>query len=180
MTVHNFLASLKKSEQHADASWWLDVYRAAFPTLKTHHSVREDGWAQRGGIDRVLVLECGRVVTVDEKVRERDYGDILLEYWSNKEREVRGWVCKPLACDFIAYAVAPTSTCYLLPTLTLRAAWRNNAENWVALGNSGRDGFKVCKAINNGYTTVSLAVPKDILLDAMKNAMIVSWSKEAA
>lgn len=180
MTVHNFKESLKKSEQYVDAPWWLDVYREAFPTLQAHVSVREDGWAQRAGIDRVLTLECGRTITVDEKVRERDYGDILLEYWSNAERQIRGWVCKPLACDFIAYAVAPTSTCYLLPTLTLRSAWRKNAEKWISLGRQKKDGFQWCPAKNGTYTTVSVAVPKDVLMTAMRDAMVVSWSKEAA
>jgi hypothetical protein len=49
-------------------------------------SVRSDGWAQRGGIDRVIALACGRVFTVDEKVRTTDWNDILLEQWSDEGR----------------------------------------------------------------------------------------------
>jgi hypothetical protein len=94
MTLHDFQTSRRISERYADSPFWLDVYRAAFPSLQSAVSVRDDGWAQRGGIDRVLTLACGRTVTVDEKVRDSDYGDILLEFWSNKERKIPGWVAK--------------------------------------------------------------------------------------
>lgn len=170
MTVHSFRESLARSNTYTDADWWPEVYREAFPTMQAMVCVRNDGWAQRGGIDRVLTLECGRTVTVDEKVREKDYGDILLEYWSNKERRVHGWVCKPLACDFIAYAVAPTKTCYLLPVLTLRRAWRLCGPEWVKT-------HKVCEARNEGYTTVSVAVPVGAVMDALKDASIVTWGR---
>ena len=55
-------------------------FRKAFPTMVSAVSVRNDGWAQRGGIDRVITLPCGRVFTVDEKVRTTDWSDIL---WSS-------------------------------------------------------------------------------------------------
>lgn len=58
---HDFLTSLALSQTYADAPWWLDLYRQAFPTLVSAVCVRDDGWAQRGGIDRVLTLACGRV-----------------------------------------------------------------------------------------------------------------------
>jgi len=93
------------SERHTDSEWWMDTYRRAFPQLRSAVSVRQDGWAQRGGVDRVLTLACGRTYTVDEKVRAEDWNDILLEQWSDEARRVPGWVQKPLACDFIAYAL---------------------------------------------------------------------------
>jgi hypothetical protein len=39
-------------------------------------------------------------------VRAADWPDILLEQWSDEERRKPGWVQKPLACDFVAYAFA--------------------------------------------------------------------------
>jgi hypothetical protein len=175
MTVHDFRQSLALSEKYADAPWWMDVYRSAFPTLQAAVSVREDGWAQRGGVDRVLTLACGRVVTVDEKVRDKDYGDILLEFWSNKERKVKGWVAKPLACDFIAYAIAPTTTCYFLPTLPLQSAWETNKVSWFHKTKESRSGFRLVDAKNTGYTTQSLAVPISDLLDAIRDSLVVRW-----
>jgi len=59
-TVHDFNESLAFSQSCADAPWWIDVYRTAFPGLVSAVSVRKDGWAQRGGIDRVLTLKSGK------------------------------------------------------------------------------------------------------------------------
>jgi hypothetical protein len=61
------------SERHRDADWWTTTYRRAFPRLRSAVAVRDDGWAQRGGVDRVLTLACGRTYTVDEKVRSEDW-----------------------------------------------------------------------------------------------------------
>lgn len=116
-----------------------------------------------------MTLESGKTLLVDEKVREQDWPDILLEYWSDEKRKIRGWVAKDLACDFIAYAFIPSQTCYLLPFQTLRSAWRENCGEWVQK-------YRRIEAINNGYVTVSVAVPTTILLDAMKDSMSVTWN----
>ena len=92
LPLHDFQASLARSREYADAPWWIDMYRRAFPTLQSAVTVRDDGWAQRGGIDRVLTLACGRTLTVDEKVRTNDWPDILLEQWSDEARRSPGWV----------------------------------------------------------------------------------------
>jgi len=171
MTVHDFRESLQKAADQADAPWWLGVYRKAFPDLESCVSVREDGWAQRGGIDRVLTLKSGRTLSVDEKVRYKDRDDIALEYWSDEARKIRGWVAKDLACDFIAYAFVPSGRCYLLPFQTLRRAWRDNRKEWV------RDHFRV-EAENPGYKTISVAVPIAILMSALGDAMLVRFEND--
>jgi hypothetical protein len=172
-TVHDFHESLERSQGYADAPWWFDVYREAFPNLRTAVNVRDDGWAQRGGIDRVITLASGKTLTVDEKVREEDWPDILLEYWSDRDRKIPGWVAKDLACDFIAYAFVPSQTCHLLPFLTLRRAWQINGREWVKK-------YKKVEAQNKGYVTVSVAVPTKLLMSSLTAAMTVSWASEAA
>lgn len=164
--VHDFRASLALSQTYSDAPWWLELYRIAFPTLVSAVCVREDGWAQRGGIDRVLTLACGRTYTVDEKVRTNDWPDILLEQWSDEERRAPGWVQKPLACDFIAYAFAPSRRCYLLPVAPLHRAWRMHARNWIAAYGQRR-------AQNAGWVSASVPVPIGELMQAMVDAMLV-------
>lgn len=167
--VHDFRDSLRKSAEQADNPIWESVYRKAFPTFDAMSCVRKDGWAQRGGIDRVVVLSSGRTLTVDEKVRDRDYGDILLEYWSNEQRKVPGWVAKDLACDYIAYAILPTKKCYLLPFQTLRKAWQENRKAWV-------QNYRRIEAQNSGYVTVSVGVPVPVLMGSLTKAMEVAWS----
>ncbi len=144
----------------------MDIYRAAFPTLVSAVSVRKDGWAQRGGIDRVLTLACGRTYTVDEKVRLKDWPDILLEEWSDEARHAPGWAQKPLACDFIAYAFAPSRRCYLLPVAPLQRAWRIHGEEWAAT-------FGRRRARNPGYMSASVPVPTKTLLREMAQAMVL-------
>jgi len=163
---HDFKDSLALSEAYSEAPWWIDLYRRAFPRLASAVSVREDGWAQRGGIDRLLTLSCGRTYSVDEKVRSCDWPDILLEQWSDEQRRIPGWVQKPLACDFIAYAFAPSATCYLLPVASLQRAWRQSGRLWI-------DSYGVRRAHNVGYVSVGVPVPRSELLRAIGEAMIV-------
>lgn len=167
--IHDFAESLARSHNYANAPWWTEVYRIAFPSLRACVDIRDDGWAQRAGIDRQIVLACGRNITVDEKVREKDWPDIALERWSNEARKIPGWIQKPLLCDFIAYAFVPSQTCYLLPTLTLQRAWRLHGRDWCSR-------YPEIRANNSTYTTVSVGVPIDVLFQALSDAMRVVWS----
>lgn len=168
---HVFADSLALSQSYSEADWWLDLYRRAFPSLVSAISVHDDGWAQRGGIDRVLTLACGRTYTVDEKVRTADWPDILPEQWSDEARRVPGWVQKPLACDFIAYAFAPSRRCFLLPVAPLQRAWRMNGRAWI-------DRFGQRRARNPGYVTANVPVPIGTLMHAMARAMVIEGSDE--
>lgn len=163
-SVHSFQASLARSQELLDDAWWESIYRQAFPDFAGMVAVRQDGWAQRGGIDRLIVLASGRTLTVDEKARGEAWPDILLEYWSDEGRRVRGWVAKDLACDYIAYALAAAGVCYLLPFQDLRRAWRRHHKRWV------RE-YREVRAYNNGYVTVSVAVPIEVLLAALSSGM---------
>ncbi len=170
--IHTFKDSLARSQANVDASWWESVYKTAFPNMTRMAPVLEDGWAQRGGIDRIVVLASGRIIYVDEKVRERDYGDIALEYWSSRENKKPGWVAQDLACDFIAYAVPKAGLCYMIQFHLLRAAWKAHCRDWVSR-------FPKVEAENQGYTTVSCPVPVDVLLNALRDAMVVPMGEGA-
>lgn len=145
----------------------MPIYRRAFPTLMSAVAVRQDGWAQRGGIDRLLTLACGRTYTVDEKVRTADWPDVLLERWSDEARKVPGWVQKPLAVDFIAYAWAPAATCVIIPVAALQRAWRQHGRAWIGL-------YGTRRAENPGYVSVSVPVPRGVLMQAIVEAMFVA------
>lgn len=174
--LHDFQQSLELSHEYEDAPWWVQVYSKAFPGFNSMMSVRKDGWAQRGGIDRVVQLSSGKSVTIDEKVRSKDWDDIALERWSDREKRTPGWVQKDLACDFIAYAFVPTQRCFLLPFLTLRKAWQLEGRRWCEMAAEEVGGFKVIEAKNKGYVTESIAVPTDILMASIRQAMVVSWA----
>lgn len=163
---HNFADSLAISNQFADADWWMDIYRAAFATMISAVSIRDDAWGQRAGIDRLITLRCGRVLAIDEKIRLRDWPDVLLEIWSDEERAKPGWAVKPLAADFVCYCFVPSRRGFLLPLPILQRAWRDNGEEWTRR-------YGVRRAQNEGYESVNVPVPLRELSRAMTMAMLV-------
>lgn len=114
----------------------------------------------------MLTLSCGRTYTVDEKVRSEDWDDILLEQWSDEAARKPGWVQKPLACDFIAYAYAPSGVCFLMPVVPLQRAWRQQGREWI-------DRYGQRRARNPGYVSVSVPVPRGVVMQAIVEAMFV-------
>ena len=181
MTLHNFQRSLELSHAYADAPWWAEVYERAFPGCEVQ-DLRADGWWQRAGIDRRVHLPNAATVTVDEKVREEDWPDILLECWSvwlgrkDHPRNKPGWI-QYAACDYLAYAFVPSRRCYLLPMRELQRAWATHGEQWKIKAERRVDGFYKAVAENEGYQTLGVCVPIDVLMQAIQDAMLVNWSK---
>lgn len=171
--THDFREQLAWSHAQEDQPWWESVYKQAFPGVQAIISVRNDGWAQRAGIDRLIVLKSSKTIKVDEKCRRKDYPDFALERWSDEARKIPGWIQKPLDCDFIAYAFVESGLCYLLPILLLQRAWREFGREWA------RD-YPEVRAQNKGYVTVSVAVPRAVVLDAIRERIVVPFAVEAA
>ena len=133
MTVHDFGKQLDYSHHDERRLVWQEVYTRAFPDMAVCLDLRHDGWHQRAGRDRAVILTSGRMIYVDEKVRSQAYDDILIEVWSTYPRNGRapfppvpganpGWGVKPLDCDFLAYAFEPYPD--LLPVPVPRRARR--------------------------------------------------------
>jgi len=187
MTVHDFAGSLAYSHDQADQPWWESVYRTAFPDFLAMVDLRHFGWHQEAGRDRAVVLNSGRTIWIDEKVRSAAYQDVAVEVWSTYPkggaepyRPVRGakpgWAREAKDCDWLAYAFVPTSTCYLFPFLGLRAALRNHAREWVDNATTRTKGFRWVVAPNRNYDTISIAVPIPILKQAIADAMTIRWN----
>jgi hypothetical protein len=141
-------------------------------------NVRTDGAGQRNGIDRHIGLANGRTITVDEKVRSRDWPDFALEFWSDHTRKQRGWVAKDLACDYLAYAFVPSARCYLLPFPQLRSAWRQHHRKWV---NEYRDAERhYADNQENGrrWQTWFVPVPINVVLRAISDATLIRWESD--
>ena len=69
----------------------------------------------------------------------------------------------------VSVAFEPTNTCYCFPFLALQRAFRLNKWDWKDKG------YRCISAHNPGYTTVSVAVPIQRLLDDVRDAMVVQW-----
>lgn len=166
--AHNFADSLAVSHAASDHPMWLNVYRQFFPEMVACVDHRQDGEHQRAGIDRSITLKNSKQVLIDEKVRAIDYGDILLEYVSVDTTGAPGWVCKPLRCDFIAYAILPRGKAYLLPVPSLQRAWSIHGDLWLKR-------FGTRAAQNNGYKTLNCPVPFRPLFGAITTAQIADF-----
>ncbi len=168
------------SHSYSDLPIWLEIYRKAFPEMAVFVDHRQDGDHQRAGIDRSIILENSKQILIDEKVRGRNkktglvYEDIALEYWSDVDRKVPGWMCKPLLADYICYAIAPLGKAYLLPVPQLQSAFSNNRDTWL-------NEFQIIDAPNmfNGrrWNTRSVCVHPDILFKAIGECLRVRFTK---
>ncbi len=173
--MHDFKTSLALSHSASDLPIWEEIYRNAFPAFAGMIDHRADGEHQRAGIDRSVILENANQILIDEKVRWKNaitgvvYEDIALEVWSSEEHKTPGWVCKPIRADYIAYAIAPLGKCYLLPVIQLQSAWVKNRHEWLSK-------FRQIRAKNNGYTTVSVGIPVNVLMSAIGANLRLSFT----
>lgn len=179
--MHDFTTSL--AESHAAADWpgWEYIYRKAWLDVECLVDHRQDGWHQRAGVDRSVVLRDSRQFRIDEKVRKRNaktglvYSDIALEFLSDVGRGVPGWVCKPLLSDFIAYAILPLGKCYLLPIPQLQKAWSEHGDQWKHNYGPASGGHWI-DAPNKGYVTRSVGVPVPEVFRAIGDTLRVDFA----
>ena len=166
MKYNDFQTDLEYSLESGEDKLFNNFYYRVFPNIKQIHTV-SDEMLQKKGIDKKIEFESGKIVLIDEKKRHKDYGDILLEEYSNWERKKVGWLGRDKHTDYIVYAVMPSKKVYLLPFLLLQKAWIKNYRRWIKA--FGR------KFSNNiYYKTSNVPVPPDILLKAIE-----STSKES-
>jgi hypothetical protein len=171
--MHDFRERLSYSAKCSDEPFWEQVYREAFPGLVNHMPCPGDYDSQRMGIDRILLLSNGQELRIDEKKRERDYGDFLFEYLSNDQTQAVGWIEKDLFIDYLAYAFMPSQKVYLFPWQLLRRAWRQHGEEWKTAAFDGQRGFRIVPAQNRDYCTFSVAIPRRVLYLALNRASVI-------
>lgn len=171
--VHDFKERLKFSEEASHEGFWRAVYSKAFPTMISMQMCQGACQGQQLGIDRIIQLQSGKTLRVDEKKRESEYADILLEYLSVDTTGAPGWIEKPLLIDYLAYAFMPTQRCYIFPWELLRRAWLHFKPNWHSWAKQRISGFQYVIADNGSYKTHSIAVPHAVLTKAIKDSMVI-------
>ena len=169
--VHDFQECLARSHAASDDPVWERIYRQAFPDFSAMVDHRGDGYWQRQGVDRSVTLNSSKQILVDEKMRERAYDDILLEYESNNVTGSPGWVRKPLQADYIAYYIKPAHIVYMLPVIQLQGAWTKHGAAWLK-----KHGTK--EAVNDGYKTLNCPVPVKVLFSAIGQALRIRLREE--
>jgi hypothetical protein len=146
----------------------------------------EEKELQRKDIDLELTFKTGKVVSVSEKNRPTNYGDLLFEIWSVYEQGKPGWSVTGES-DLTFYFVNSLETPYvgIFNTKSLHAFIKDNdiltqitPEVWDGLHNDSKCildiGLRIrgletpvkcslIKAHNKGYDTMSLSVPYSVL-----------------
>lgn len=152
------LATANTPEKHA---FWENAYRQVFPNVLRVEFYDADMDAQNNGVDAAVFRQGAPPIRIENKERQKWYGDILLEYVHEYEDgHIRpGWIERPLRCDYLAYAILTTGHVWFLPWLPLRLAWERHKLRWLNSG--GR--YNPTPAQNSGYVTKNVAVPPDEL-----------------
>ena len=105
MKFNEFHTDLEYSLNNRENEMFDEFYFRAFPSLARIELV-EDLHLQKRGVDKILHLKNTKQILIDEKKRRKDYGDILLEEYSNWERKVVGWLGQDKHTDYIVYALS--------------------------------------------------------------------------
>ena len=131
MTKHEFNQSADRAEEQ-EAQW-----QAFYKAIGARQQEKvTDKARQTKGIDRLVWFpKIGKVLAVDEKVRDKDYGDLLVEVFSDLERHKPGWsVNQDYQTDVVAYMIKPTRTVFLIDYKSLRRAARMHWKVWAKKG----------------------------------------------
>lgn len=159
----DFNVDLAYSLESGESDIFDKFYFRIFPHLERIENV-SDLALQKQGVDKKLILTCGKVILIDEKKRRKDYGDILLEEYSNRDQKVQGWLNRNKITDYIVYACMDTKRIYLLPFLILQRVWITEHENFIT-----KYGRK--EAHNPNYVTTFVAVPVKDLFELIRREM---------
>jgi hypothetical protein len=200
--IHDFKTSLAIGEADAHEAWWRRAREHFFGPEKFDLRVddstlgRDEAMKlQRAGVDRMVCLESGRVVQIQEKVRvpyaksaqRRWPSEIFMEYENvgSDGSAWPGWAELKLDCDYILYMIVVglgrVINC-LDWRLTQRTwqdhklIWKEEASN-AQIGDCDRRGRPLIRsevAKNETYVTRGLVVPLDRLFEAMRDSATLS------
>lgn len=173
--IYRFPEQQAQEKVAAGKDWVERAYWQAFGDLGlVRVQLITDPRYQLKGYDRVCHFKNGKRVIFDEKHRPKDYGDVLIEIWSDMERRIRGWLDS--SADYIAEFFEPTRRVVWLPLLLLNKWLKTRKEILPWVENPENRDFLPCPpwtrpvyADNEGqfgsrYTTASIAGPNELVL----------------
>ena len=165
--MHNFKESLKKSMQ--DQQWFHRFYYSMWPDCRLETITNID--EQKTGIDTRIHFINGRSHGAEEKFRpiNKKYSageDLCLEYLSSKEHNTPGWIVKKQQANLLLYGWEELNTCLCMDYKQLQDQFAFNGEQW-------KKDHRIVIAPNQGYKTLSVAVPLAVILPHVKHRWLV-------
>lgn len=152
MYTHEFLSDVKISLELDSNKKFDSYYKNAFPNLK-EIAIEENLDLQKKGYDKIITLQNGKKIFVEEKVRYTKYKDILFEYISNSKTGATGWCEKDIYADFIAYIfVDKKIEFHLFPAQNFLRVWKDNKKFWLE-----KYGYKIARNVD--YCSYFCCVP---------------------
>lgn len=163
-TIHNFSEQLEFAKGKEGC---LDkIYAKILKTVVKIETI-SDPTRQHNGIDRQITLQSGECITTQEKWRKREFtGDFLIEYCSkyrNDECKKKGWIYY-IDADYIFTVYEKSQKVLIYPVVQLKLAWDENEKLWIQK-------YKKIVSHNYNYDTISVAVPCDIVEEAIQKKM---------
>ncbi len=162
-----FRQDLQFSFDEGVKDYWVKLYSKYFVGYSHHIDNLEKNADQVAGIDTYIHLKNGKVITIDQKVRDSKFDDVALEFVSINEKNKPGWICDDsYRPDFIMYYIIPLKKCYLLPVPQLQLMWKVYGQRFIA-----KYGQK--KVVNDNYTTLICCVPINIIYEGIKRCSVL-------
>lgn len=79
-----------------------------------------------------IYFSDGRSFIIEEKVRYKPYSDVFIERWEDKRIQKAGWGWDTeLICDYLAYAIWPTSLCVFINFKQLQSILLENEDVYM-------------------------------------------------
>jgi hypothetical protein len=131
MDINCYLDSLRKSENVIPDAFYKSIFgQSSIVTTippNTHLQLY-------GNADKMITKKDGTVIYVEEKVREKDYGDFLIEILSNVELKTPGWIEKDnCVSEYLIYFIKPTKIAYVMKFKDIQSEWRKHKSLWTLL-----------------------------------------------
>lgn len=155
-----FYADKGWADTSSKESWINEFYKERLLSIEDNNDIEK----QKQGIDKVLKTEG---VWVEEKIRREDYGDILLEEYSNWKQQTPGWMMdKTKRTEVLSYIVEPSQKIWLFDFKRLQELWDNNYLYWL-----DKYERRFAKTYDNDgnllYRTSNIPVPEGELVEAL-------------
>ncbi len=112
----------------SDIEWIEACYKSIWPENEIRRIDGDGGLIDKSlqiaGVDLVVLDRlAGHDFYIDEKVRDKDYGDCLLEEYSKYDQGIKGWLENNNITDYLAYIIPEARKFYILPYPIVRRAY---------------------------------------------------------
>lgn len=163
--INLFLNNITSSMNDSNLPLYNEVYKGYFSDFSCSINLNNNIEYQTKSVDRIIQLNSGKEIFIEEKLRWKKFDDFLIEEFSSFESATPGWINKDIHADYILYVIKPLKKSYLIPTQLLKKAWEVNKDKW-------KSQYHRIEAKNKTYTSINWAIPINVLMLSLAVASI--------